>query len=981
MKRKHSSRIVDLGLAVLAQGFFALTLLYATASLAAVLYGMIHGLGWLADRSALRWLAISPLVYIAWLNTFLIACAIDIQVWRLLFRFEKPRRAATSDGFAGWLQFQLAVASYLRERVVWSLPLAEAYLVVPGLRCLVLLACAPRVSLGRDSAICGTVYDPDLTDIGDGVIVGAGSSVVAHTVTTTRDGARVLATAPIVIGPRAVIGGHAHINPGVRIGADALIEPVSYVAAFTVIGEGEVWGGNPARFLRHRFEPADAKQSPMQMLDTSDDEMAMRQVLSIALNWPIAEIHSDFHANDCSAWDSLGQLAIAAGLHDRFGLVVPAEMIFRLKSLSDLRTLILKPQAVLDETFDVPRPLGSGQREPLPNGRGTDVVRFNQCLANKHRAYNESPSIELPHDPELLPLLDHEQVTRALSHCESLPPRNETTARESVSVVVAATFVAEPLASTLKTWSRAFGVSVELRFAGFNQVQQCLMTPGSEFHQNTTGLNVVLARPEDLLSSGTDAEGSDVAESLLSAISSFAKVAPGTLVVATLPPVVSSFCSASRQQIEALRTRWSDRLSQIDGLRVLDFAELVERIGVTAAGRADLEVIARSPYTPRVFQELGIAMARLVRQQRVAPAKVLALDADGILWGGVLGEDGLTGIQLGPDHPGRSFQLFQTQVLELKRRGCLLVLVSRNDEADVWRVFDEHPEMVLRRRDITAARINWSPKSQNLKELAAELNLGLDSFVFIDDDPANHAEVSANAPGVTVVPMPNDPTLYCQTLSRLWRFDAPQLTVEDQNRAEMMHAEQKRRQQLEATIDLGSYLQSLRLRVSMRVAREAELPRVSQLTQKTNQFNTSLKRRSLAEVQALAPTHTIYVVEASDRFGDYGLVGVAVLARGSDQSAGIVLDTLLMSCRALGRGIEDAVLHGLAAAVTTDGGRQLLIPCIEGPRNQPCRDFLARTMSRSETNGEYECSDLAALTRPAHIDWHGPTILADRQAA
>ncbi len=955
MKRRLQFWIADVGLAALALGFFSLTLLYATATLAGVLFGLVHVWGLLTDRSPLRWLAISPLVYIVWLNTFLIACAIDIQIWRLLFRFEKPRRASTSDTFAGWLQFQLAVASYLRERVVWSLPLAQAYLVVPGLRHLVLLACAPRVSLGHDSVLFGTVYDPDLTDIGEGVIVGAGSSVVAHTVTTTRDGSRVLATAPIVIGPRAVIGGHAHINPGVRIGADALIEPVSYVAAFTVIGEGEVWGGNPARFLRHRFESADAQACPMRMLDTSDDEMALRQVLAIALNWPIAEIHSDFHANDCSAWDSLGQLAIAAGLHDRFGIVVPAETCFRLKSLTDLRNLLhsSKSAAGLGHTTDGPQ---------------------NNPLAETH-------GFTLPEDPELLPLLDHEQVTRALSNRESVTSRTEPTAREPVSVVVAATFVAEPLASTLKTWSRAFEVSVELRFAGFNQVQQCLMTPGSEFHQNTTGLNMVLARPEDLLSSGTDAEGSDSAESLLSAISSFAKVAPGTLVVATLPPVVSSFCSASRQQVEALRTRWSDRLSQIDGLRVLDFSEIVERIGVAAAGRADLEVIARSPYTPRVFQELGIAIARLVRQQRVAPAKVLALDADGILWGGVLGEDGLTGIQLGPDHPGRSFQLFQKQVLELKRRGCLLVLVSRNDEADVWRVFDEHPEMVLRRQDITAARINWSPKSQNLKELAAELNLGLDSFVFIDDDPANHAEVSANAPGVTVVPMPSDPTRYCQTLSRLWRFDAPQLTVEDQNRAEMMHAEQKRQQQLEATIDLGSYLQSLRLRVSMRVAKEADLPRVSQLTQKTNQFNTSLKRRSLAEVQALAPMHTIYVVEASDRFGDYGLVGVAILARGSDQSAGFVLDTLLMSCRALGRGIEDAVLHGLASAVSADGGRRLLIPCVEGPRNQPCRDFLARSMNRSETTGEYECSDLAALTRPAHIDWHGPTILAERQAA
>lgn len=928
--------------------FLALTPLYATVVVAGILWGLSRGLGIGADLTGLGWLIVSPIVYITWLNTFLIACAIDVQAWRWLFGFQKPRRASTADGFTAWLQFHLAVATYLRQRLVWSLPLTQAYLVTPGLRAMVLLACAPRMSVGRDSVLFGTIFDPDLTEIGEHAIIGAGSTIVAHTVTTTTQGDRVLSTAPIVIGPRAVIGGHAHVNPGVRIGADALIEPGSYVAAFTVIRDGEVWGGNPARFLRHRFKSpvvaeSEDEQSPANQCCltgqlTEKEESALRQVVATALDLIAAEIPEDFQASDCAAWDSLGQLAIAAGLHDRFGISVPAERGFQLKSLADLRQLLREPTAL------------SPAVEPL-----ADV---------------------LPHDSELLPLLDHEHATRALSDRAS----TAVTDYDLVSVVIAATFVAEPVASTLKTWCRAFGIPVELQFAGFHQVQQCLMTPGSEFHQNTSGLNIVLARPEDLISSGTDSESS-LAESLLSAIANFARTSPGTLVVGTLPPVVSTFCSASRAAVETLRSTWRERLAKIDNLRVLDVSDLVEQIGVAAAGRADLEVVARSPYTPRVFQELGIAIARLVRQQRVAPAKVIALDADGILWGGVLGEDGLSGIQLGPDHPGRSFQLLQKQVLELKRRGCLLVIVSRNEEADVWRVFDEHPEMLLRREDITSTRINWSPKSQSLRELAAELNLGLDAFVFLDDDPANHAEVSANAPGVTVVPMPADPTLYCQTLSRLWRFDAPQLTAEDQNRAEMMHAERKRQQQLESTVNLASYLQSLRLRVSMRVASEAELPRVSQLTQKTNQFNSSLKRRSLAEIQCLAKSHSIFVVEASDRFGDYGLIGVAILGRRSNHPPNFELDTLLMSCRALGRGIEDAVLHGLASVVTSENGSRLLIPCVDGPRNQPCRDFLMRTTTRTESASDFECSDFAALELPPHINWQGPSSLTDRRAA
>ena len=204
-----------------------------------------------------------------------------------------------------------------------------------------------------------------------------------------------------------------------------------------------------------------------------------------------------------------------------------------------------------------------------------------------------------------------------------------------------------------------------------------------------------------------------------------------------------------RSQAEALRANWRQKLSEMPDVTLLDFAVAVENVGLSAAGQSENEVIARSPYSAAVYRELGILLARLVRQRRLATAKVVALDADGVLWGGVIAEDGLTGIHLGTDHPGRSFRLFQKYITTLKANGQLLVLISRNEPEDVWKVFDEHPEMVLRREDFAGFRINWQPKSQNLKELAKELNLGIDSFVFIDDDVANRLEMEANAPGVT----------------------------------------------------------------------------------------------------------------------------------------------------------------------------------------------------------------------------------------
>ncbi len=956
----HSLKVV--GLSIVGLIFFCLTPTFATITMAWILCWVIDGLGLSAWWSWRHWVIFSPIIYVSWLNSFLIACAIDLQAWRLLFGYRKRARVTTSNGWRDKFQFQLMQMNYTRQIIVRNLPLTRVYQCFEGLRMLVLLAGSLRAKVGKQSVLIGIVYDPDLTEIGDGVILGDGGTLVAHSLTSNPDGSKVFVTAPIVVGPRAVIGGLARIDLGVQIGADAIVEPMSYVMPFTVIGDGEVWGGNPARFKRLRFEPSESsgRIAPLgdqevastihaSVLTAKADEESLCQIVASALDLRLDEVHSDLSFDQCPAWDSLGQLAIAAALHDRLGIILSANESFGLKSMGDLRKVIAKNSS-------------------KPTVQLAVVSRSEQPADEK--------ALPLPDDPELLPLLDHELVTRGLAARGG----GTSTIQGSVSVVIAATFVAEPLANSLKLWSQAFGIAIDVRFAGFNQVPQCLMTPGSEFHQNGTGLNVVLTRPEDLLSA-TSADSHEVAESLLTAIAAFAQQSPGTLVVGSLPPVVSAFCAADRSIVESLRADWRNRLRLIDGVRILDFSELVEHIGIGAAGRSDLEAVARSPYTPRVYQELGIAIARLIRQQRIAPAKVIALDADGVLWGGVLGEDGLTGIQLSSDHPGRSFQLFQRHVRSLKDRGCLLVLVSRNEAEDVWRVFDEHPEMILRRDDITAARIDWQPKSQNLKELAVELNLGLDSFVFVDDDPVNRAEVAANAPGVTVVPLSTDAASYCQTMSQLWRFDTPQVTHEDQHRAALMHAEQQRNQDRNSSYDLALYLQSLRLRVEMRLARDVELPRVSQLTQKTNQFNLSLKRRSLAEIQALAATHRIYVVESSDRFGDYGLIGVAIVARDADRPDEFMLDTLLLSCRALGRGIEEAVWHGLCSTIVAQGGSRLIAPAIVGPRNQPCLDFLRRTGLTERDTGVFELDAVASHALPPHIEWHSLELPAERWAA
>jgi FkbH-like protein len=405
------------------------------------------------------------------------------------------------------------------------------------------------------------------------------------------------------------------------------------------------------------------------------------------------------------------------------------------------------------------------------------------------------------------------------------------------------------------------------------------------------------------------------------------------------------------------------------GLELFDFAAVVEQVGVAAARNSESEVLARMPYSPALYQALGIALVRQILARRRSPAKVIAVDCDDTLWGGVLGEVGLDGIKLGSDGAGRGFQLFQRRLKQLKERGMLLAVVSKNEEADVLRVFENHPEMVLRPDDIAAWRVNWRHKSENLQELAEEMNLGIDSFVLLDDNAAVRMEVSMRLPGVHVVPLPEDSARYCETLERLWLFDGAQATEADRKRTRMMQEESQRKRIRKTAASLDDYLASLELEVDIREPDDTEWARVAQLTQRTNQFNLSLKHRTTEEVKALAGEDSLLIIKASDRFGDYGLVGVCIISK--SDSAACEIDTLLMSCRVLGRGAEDAFLHAMARTAAAKGAARLVAPFVPGPRNQLMKDFLARSGFRETQPNTWVLPVTEIPPLPKHIRWVG----------
>ena len=300
------------------------------------------------------------------------------------------------------------------------------------------------------------------------------------------------------------------------------------------------------------------------------------------------------------------------------------------------------------------------------------------------------------------------------------------------------------------------------------------------------------------------------------------------------------------------------------------------------------------PYTPAFFAALGTILSRKVHSLINPPHKVVVLDCDNTLWKGVVGEEGVTGITIPP-----AWMALQRFMLKLAGQGFLLCLCSKNDEPDVLDVFDRRPDMVLKREHLVSWRINWQPKSQNIRALAQELNLGLDSFIFIDDNPVECAEVRAGCPEVLTLRLPIDGDIE-RFLRHVWAFDRHRVTSEDRHRTTMykQEADRARFQRDAPTID--EFLAGLDLRVTISEPAPEQVDRVAQLTQRTNQFNFTTIRRNDGEIRRLAESGLeCRAVEVRDRFGDYGLVGVMIFG---GRGAELEIDTFLLSCRVLGRG-------------------------------------------------------------------------------
>lgn len=529
-------------------------------------------------------------------------------------------------------------------------------------------------------------------------------------------------------------------------------------------------------------------------------------------------------------------------------------------------------------------------------------------------------------------------------------------------VAVAGSFTLDPLREPLQFWLNELGGEFEIAFAEYGQVFQELLSPDGLLRGDRTTAATLLLRIDDFGRHAPGGLGSEELErtvdELTAAVAAGSGSGPGLLVV-VCPSAPGLARSKARAGLaERLEQRLVEGLRGLLGVSVATSRDIEARYPVPARHDERADALAHIPFTNAYYTAVATVVARHLDARRRPPIKLVVVDADNTLWDGGCAEDGAEGIRIGPERLA-----FQRLLLEQREAGRLLCVCSKNLATDVERVFETRTEMILRREDFTLARIGWEPKSDGIRAMAAELGVGLGNVLYLDDDPVECAEVERECPEVWTVRLPRDASALPQFLTHLWLLDTQAPTPEDRARADFYASEQARGEVRARAATLREFLDALDLHVDFADASGEELPRVAQLTARTNQFNTG-GERSIAELRDwMRRGGSVVVARARDRFGDYGLVGTMLVA---DEGGAAVVDLFALSCRALGRRIEHRMLAHVAAAARARGLETVELRSRWTERNEPSRRFLESLAAGAVADGAARLS-VARAFRAAEL--------------
>lgn len=414
-------------------------------------------------------------------------------------------------------------------------------------------------------------------------------------------------------------------------------------------------------------------------------------------------------------------------------------------------------------------------------------------------------------------------------------------------------------------------------------------------------------------------------------------------------PVQPAFGSADAQNpigqtamFGRLNQMLREQLAAIGGAIILDLTGSLARVGSDAFYDCRYWHLGRAPYGREGLRDIAAEIMKIARAAKGVGRKCLVLDADNTLWGGIVGEDGAANVFIGHEYPGSSYRDFQQEIVNLHDRGVLVAIASKNNPDDLWEVFNSRSEMLLKPEHIASAQVGWSNKIASLQTIAADLNIGLDSIVFVDDSPFECELVQQALPDVAVICLPADrPYEFRSILARCGLFDTFFVTAEDRNRSASYKSEAQRKKLREETKDIGHYLSSLGMVLEIERATTATVPRVAQLTQRTNQFTLTTRRYSEADILGFCDSNEaeVLIASLSDRFGDYGIIGAVVVKYAAAKGE---IDSFMLSCRALGRGVEDALLDQALLAAKARGCSAMQGMYIPTAKNGQTANFFDR---------------------------------------
>ena len=530
---------------------------------------------------------------------------------------------------------------------------------------------------------------------------------------------------------------------------------------------------------------------------------------------------------------------------------------------------------------------------------------------------------------------------------------------KKLKVAILSSFTLNGLSEILHVKCSELGVRYSSYVSGYNQYAQELLDTQSEYYQFSPDLTFLIIDVRNLLGENfyfpydmsDDQRKSLVKEKIAyieNLIQCFEKNLNSKLIISNFnipfysphSIIESKSNFGFHEMIEELNKSLRDIAKTHPSIYVYDFNQFISKHGeknifdYRQFHVGDIQIALN--FLPYFAYDLMSYIKPITGTNR----KCIVLDLDNTLWGGVVGEDGFDGIELGHSSNGKAFVDFQKELLSLWNQGIILAINSKNNPDDALQVIKEHPDMILRKKNFANIKINWNDKAENLKQIANEINIGLNSIVFFDDDKLNQERIKHEFPEVLTVELSSDPSYFSAILKDLNDFNVLQRTEDDVKRGEM-YAQQRERKEFQKSIsNLDDFLEQLDIQVKMKKTSEFLIPRISQLTLKTNQFNLTTKRYQEEEIRNFANNDKFIVgcAQVLDKFGDNGITGVYIINK-EDKVWNI--DTFLLSCRIMGRGVENGILSQILIDAKNNGIEEIRANFIPTKKNKPAENFLS----------------------------------------